>query len=106
MKTRRVTDRERYLMAHKKFRLRLAETWQEAWRDLCSQTSTSDYWSLYKKVTRTVGGLVVEDLSLRGKTIVTDEEKAGMLVETFFPPLPPAGTDSRTEVIEHAWSTY
>ena len=106
MKTRRVTDRERYLMARKKFRHRLAETRQEAWRDLCSRTSTSDYWSLYKKVTRAAGGLVVEDLSLRGKTAATDEEKAAMLAETFFPPLPPAGADSRTEAIEHAWSTH
>ena len=106
MKTRRVADRERYLLARREFRRRLTETRCEAWRNLCSQTSTSDYWSLYKKVTRAAGGLVVEDLSLGGKMAVTDEEKAAMLAETFFPPLPAASANSRTTAIEHAWCTH
>ena len=46
------------------------------------------------------------DLSLGEKIAVTDEEKATLLAETFFPPFPPAGADSRTEAIEHAWSTH
>ena len=106
MKTGRVADRERYLMARSNFRRRLAETRFEAWKNLCSRTSSSDYWSLYKKATRTAGGLQVENLCARGEIAITDEEKAALLAETFFPRLPPAGADSRTEAIEHAWSTH
>ena len=46
---RKIADRERYLRFRSKFRQCLKANRQKAWQDLCNSTTSTDYWSLYKR---------------------------------------------------------
>ena len=63
---RKVADRERYLQSRSRFRRCLKENRRAAWRQLCSSTTSADYWSLYKKVNRAPGSHRVEELTHDG----------------------------------------
>ena len=103
---RKVADRERYLQSRSRFRQCLKKNRQFAWQELCSSTTSADYWSLYKKVNRTPGSHRVEELTHDGLTASTDSEKATMLAKVFFPPLPLAGPESEVEEPDFSWRTH
>ena len=81
----RISDRERYLQARSHFRHCLAKGRRAAWRELCSSTSSANFWTLYKKATREQGSRNVEVLYFQQQIATTDLEKATMLSRVFFP---------------------
>ena len=48
----------------------------------------------------------MEELTHDGRTATTDSEKATLLAEVFFPPLPPAAPDSQAEEPDFSWRTH
>ena len=102
----RISDRERYLQARSHFRHCLAKGRRAAWRELCSSTSSANFWTLYKKATRERGSRNVEELHFQQQIATTDLEKATMLSRVFFPPLPPADPSHHDEVTDFSWSTH
>lgn len=75
--------------ARRTFRGRVRGAKQEAWQKFCQETSTSDYWSLYKRVTSTRGPVTVDDLKIGDRWVRSDAEKVSVLAEAFFPKLQP-----------------
>ena len=102
----RISDRERYLQARSHFRHCLAEGRRAAWRELCSSTSSANFWTLYKKATRERGSRNVEELHFQQQIATTDLEKATMPSRVFFPPLPPADPSHHDEVTDFSWTTH
>ena len=75
--------------ARRMFRGRVRGAKQETWQKICTDASTSDYWSLYKRVTSTRGPAAVDDLKVEDHWVRSDAEKASVLAEAFFPKLQP-----------------
>ena len=84
----RVAYRERYLHSCGKFKGCWKENMRTSWWELCSSTTSTDYWSLYKKMNHVSGSNRVEALTWGEKTTTVDLEKANMVDGVFFPSLP------------------
>ena len=100
-----VQTREEYLRARSLFRRSLREEKREAWRRLCAETSSTDYWTMFRRLFRKRGQILIEDFTQGDEVISTDAEKARVLTTTFFPSLP-AVTSPAQERVEHAWRTH
>ena len=100
-----VQTREEYLRARSLFRRSLQDEKREAWRRLCTETSSTYYWTMFRRLFRKRGQILIKDFVQGDEVISTDTEKVRVLTTTFFPSLP-AVTSLEQERIEHAWSTH
>ena len=83
----------------------LSQARAAAWRRLCEETSTPEFWSLYRRIRRGGGAQGVEDLRQGDRVMTTDTEKAEALSLVFFPDMPAMETDDQ-RAIDVAWRTH
>ena len=101
----RVYDRERFLEARRTFRHEVATTKHDSWRRLCTESTHTDLWSLYRRLSQPRAHGDVDSLSIDGEVVSTDEGKAAALAPIFFLSLPPS-RDSCQAAIDFAWGTH
>ena len=72
---------------------------------LCTETSSMDYWTMFRIIFRKRGKIQIEDF-VQGDTVIsTDEEKAQVLTTIFLPSFPLAINPTQ-KTIEPAWSSH
>ena len=103
--TGRVYDRERFLEARRTFRREVATAKRDSWCRLCNESTRTDLWSLYRRLSQPRAHDDIEFLLIDDEVVSTDEGKAVALAPIFFPSLSPS-RDSRQAAIDFAWGTH
>ena len=83
----------------------MATTKRDSWRRLCTESTRTDLWSLYRWLSQPRAHDDIDSLSIDGEVVSTDEGKAAALAPVFFPSLPPA-RDSRQAAIDFVWGPH
>ena len=91
--------------AQRTFRREVATAKRDSWCRLCTESTRTDLWSLYRRLSQPRAHDDIDSLLIDGEVVSTDEGKAAALAPVFFPSLPPS-RDSRQAAIDFAWGTH